>query len=157
MLKCKPLFLFILGSIILRLIQQPICLGSGGLASSFSFQGASKAVFWSPAFSASKYKKVGKCLGVKREKFLFFWNLWKCWPERTERRVKKEALPGLAGRAVPKSYYLFYCVCRAVNATAFWQVLLVIQNRRSVHLFFQTGTNQRYWTTPSFFPADRIR
>ena len=39
MLKCKPLFLFILGPIVLGLIRNPIWQDSGGLASSFSFQG----------------------------------------------------------------------------------------------------------------------
>ena len=42
MLKCKPLFLFIFGPIILGLIRNPIWLDSGGLASSFSCQSAER-------------------------------------------------------------------------------------------------------------------
>ena len=37
MLKCKPLFLFILGSIVFGLIRNPIWLDFGGLANSFSY------------------------------------------------------------------------------------------------------------------------
>ena len=74
MLKCKPLFLFILGPIVLRLIRNPIWQDSGGLASSFSCQSAerlSDSNYWSVAFSASKYKKVGKSLGRFENNF---WN-----------------------------------------------------------------------------------
>lgn len=45
MFQCKPLFLFILGPIVLELIRNPIWQDSGGLASSFNFQSANPA-FW---------------------------------------------------------------------------------------------------------------
>lgn len=43
MFQCKPLFLFILGPIVLELIRNPIWQDSGGLASSFNFQSANPA------------------------------------------------------------------------------------------------------------------
>lgn len=46
MFQCKPLFLFILGPIVLGLIRNPIWQDSGGLASSFNFQSIESA-FWS--------------------------------------------------------------------------------------------------------------
>ena len=43
MFQCKPLFLFILGPIVLGLIRNPIWQDSGGLASSFNFQSLESA------------------------------------------------------------------------------------------------------------------
>ena len=43
MFQCKPLFLFILGPIVLGPIRNPIWQDSGGLASSFNFQQIMKA------------------------------------------------------------------------------------------------------------------
>jgi len=43
MFQCKPLFLFILGPIVLGLIRNPIWQDSGGLASSFNYQSADPA------------------------------------------------------------------------------------------------------------------
>ena len=43
MFQCKPLFLFILGPIVLELIRNPIWQDSGGLASSFNFQSLESA------------------------------------------------------------------------------------------------------------------
>ena len=95
MLKCKPLFLFILGPIALGLIRNPIWLDSGGLASSFSCQSAerlSDSKYWSVAFSASKYKKVGKSLGRFENNF---WNLdfLENGQECGRKKGKKIALP----------------------------------------------------------------
>jgi len=43
MFQCKPLFLFILGPIVLGLIRNPIWQDSGELASSFNYQSADPA------------------------------------------------------------------------------------------------------------------
>ena len=114
MLKCKPLFLFILGPIILGLIRNPIWLDSGGLASSFSCQSAerlSDSKYWSVAFSASKYKKVGKSLGRFENNFWNF-DFREMARKVAERREKKSHVTHIM------SYDSSYC----------WAIFFLTQN-----------------------------